>query len=157
MKNREVVRYKQQLDDLFEKINILPEDSEIRSHWARYLCVRVSGFLEVSVRAIYGQYADNKTSPFVANYVKSQLSSFQNPNMEKILNISRAFNPAWAERLEEITEGEIRDAIISIVNARHSIAHGGATGITYSKISNYYKSAIKLVELLEKQCDGDCI
>ena len=153
MKNKEVVRYKQQLDNLFEKTKFLPEDSEILSHWSRYLCVRVSGFLEVSVRAIYGQYADNKASPFVVNYVKSQLSNFQNPNMEKILNISRAFNPAWAEKLEEITEGEIKDAIVSIVNARHSIAHGGATGITYSKIHNYYRSAIKLVELLEEQCD----
>jgi hypothetical protein len=124
MKNREVVRYKQQLDDLFSKISNLPEGAEMRSHWARYLCIRVSGFLEVSVRSIYSQYAKDKAAPFVANYIEKQLSGFQNPNMEKILNVARAFNPEWADRLEQIVEGEIKDSVVSIVAIRNKIAHG---------------------------------
>ena len=157
MKNREVVRYKQELDSLFLKIANLPEDAEIRSHWARYLCIRVSGFLEVSVRSIYSQYAKDKSAPFVANYIEKQLSNFQNPNMDKILNLVRAFNPSWADRLEQVVEGEIKDAIVSIVATRHKIAHGDNVGITYIKMQAYYKNAVKLVELLEKQCDGECI
>lgn len=154
MKNREVVRYKQELDALFTKISSFPEDAEIRSHWARYLCIRVSGFLEVAVRSIYSKYAKDKAAPFVANYIEKQLSSFQNPNMEKILNVSRAFNPEWADTLEKIVEGEIKDSIISIVATRHKIAHGDNVGITYAKMQGYYKNAVKLVELLEQQCDS---
>lgn len=153
MKNKEVVRYKQQLDDLFAKTSNLPQDDfEIQSHWARYLCIRVSGFLEVSIRSIYSQYAKDKAAPFVVNYVESQLKNFQNPNMEKILNITRSFNPSWAEELKKLTEGEIKDAIGSIVAQRNQIAHGGNAGITYSKIKIYYQNVIKLVELIEKQC-----
>jgi len=157
MKNREVVRYKQQLDELFAKISSLPEDPEMHSHWARYLCIRVSGFLEISVRSIYSQYAKDKAAPFVANYIEKQLSSFQNPNIEKILNVVRSFNQTWANRLEQIIEGEIKDAVISIVATRNKIAHGESVGITYIKMKAYYKCAVKLIELLEKQCEGKCI
>ena len=46
MKNIEVIRYQQRLDDLFKKIVAFAEDIELQSHWARYLCILVSGFLE---------------------------------------------------------------------------------------------------------------
>lgn len=158
MKNKEVVRYKQQLDNLFDKISNLPQDDfEIQSHWARYLCIHVSGFLEVSIRSLYSQYAKDKAAPFVVNYVESQLKNFQNPNMQKILNVTGSFNPSWAERLKQITEGEIQDAVVSIVAQRNQIAHGGNAGITYAKIKTYYQNAIKLVELIEKQCDAEYI
>ncbi|MBF2077416.1 MAG: hypothetical protein IGR76_02560 [Synechococcales cyanobacterium T60_A2020_003] len=137
MKNREVVHYKQQLDDLFKKISSLPEDTEMLSHWARYLCIRVSGFLEVSVRSIYSQYSKDKAAPYVASYIEKQLSGFQNPNMEKILNVTRAFNPEWADRLESIVEGEIKDAVVSVVAIRNKIAHGDSVGITYVKMQGY--------------------
>jgi hypothetical protein len=157
MKNREVLRYKQQLDDLFAKISDLPEDSEIQSHWARYLCIRVSGFLEVSIRSIYSQYAKDKSAPFVANYIEKQLSGFQNPSMEKILRIAKSFNPLWADELEQRVDSEIKDAIGSIIATRNKVAHGENVGITYTKISAYYKNAVKLVELIERQCNGESI
>lgn len=157
MKNREVVRYKKKLDYLFAKISILTEDPEISSHWASYLCILVSGFLEVSVRSIYSQYAKDKAAPLVANYVEKQLSNFQNPSMEKILKVVGNFNPGWVSTLEKIVEGEIKDAVVSIVATRNKIAHGENVGITYIKIKAYYQCAVKLVELLEKQCDGECI
>ncbi|MBS0017870.1 MAG: hypothetical protein KFF72_16235 [Arthrospira sp. SH-MAG29] len=153
MKNVTVVRYKQQLDDLFKKISQLPEDTEMQSHWSRYLCIRVSGFLEVSVRSIYSQYAKDKASPFVANYIEKQLSGFQNPNMQKILNIAGSFNPEWSDELGKFVQGEIKDAIDSIVVNRNKIAHGDNVGITYVRIKAYYQNAVKLVDMLEKLCE----
>jgi len=152
MKNREIVRYKQQLDDLFNQISSLPVDSEMQSHFAKYLCIRVSGFLEISIQSIYSEYAKNKAAPFVANYIEKQLSGFQNPNMEKILNVARAFNPKWADEIEELTEGEVKDSVDSIVATRHGIVHGRNVGITYTKIKEYYQNAVNLVELIENQC-----
>lgn len=157
MRNREVSRYKQQLDDLFAKISALPNDSEIQSHWARYLCIRVSGFLEVSIRSIYSQYAKDKSAPFVANYIEKQLASFQNPSMEKILRIAKSFNPSWADELEQCIDIEIKDAIGSIIAIRNKVAHGENVGITYTKILAYYKNAVTLIELIEKQCNGESI
>jgi hypothetical protein len=154
MSDKEILRYKSQLDDLFSKISTLDSDFEMQSHWAKYLCIRVSGFLEVAVSTIYKNYAKNKAAPFVVNYVDKQLSSFQNPNMEKILKITRSFNPDWAKEIEIelINNSEIKDSIDSIVDVRNKIAHGENVGITYARIKRYYEVALKLVEFLENQC-----
>ena len=154
MKNREVVRYKMRLDSLFKKIETLSEDPELQSHWAKYLCVLVSGFLETSVRAIYGQYTQRKAASNIANYVISRLDGFQNPKMAKIINLTNSFNLEWGDSLREKTEGELKNAIDSICANRNLIAHGRDSGITYARINDWYQDAIEVVELIEKQC-GD--
>ncbi|MBM3235830.1 hypothetical protein FJZ31_05980 [Candidatus Poribacteria bacterium] len=153
MTNIKIVSYKTRLDNLFKKVEALPEDFELQSHWAKYLCVLVSGFLETSVRAIYSQYAHKRAAPNVANYVTRRLDSFQNPNMTKIINLTNSFNPGWGDSLREKTEGELKNAIDSICANRNLIAHGRDSGITYARINDWYQDAIEVVELIEKQCE----
>ncbi|MBD1930582.1 MULTISPECIES: HEPN domain-containing protein [Cyanophyceae] len=153
MKNIEVKRERQRIDDLFTKISSLPDDIELKSHWARYLCIRVSGFLENSVRAIYSQYAKKKAVPYVANFVERKLEDFQNPKMEKILQLTGLFSPEWESELRKVTEGELKDAVDSIVSNRHNIAHGRDVGITYVRVKEYYNKALKVIDLIENQCN----
>ena len=153
MKNRETIQAKDRLDDLFSRVNEFSEDLELQSHWARYLCVRVSGFIETSIRSILSEYARKTSAPPVANYVESRLSSFQSPNMERILQLLRSFNSTWYDQLKSSTEGEPKDAIDGIKANRDRIAHGGNVGITYTTISRYYQNALKVVELIEDQCN----
>ena len=72
--------------------------------------------------------------------------------MDKILKLTRAFNPDWANKLETETQGEIKAAVDSIVANRHLIAHGIWVGISYIRMKEYYERAIKLVALIEKTC-----
>ena len=153
MKNRIAVQAKDRLDDLFSRVNEFSEDIELQSHWAKYLCVRVSGFIETSIRSILSEYAREKSDPFVANYVESRLGSFQSPNMERILQLLGAFNSTWQDELKSLTEGEPKDAIDGIKANRDLIAHGENVGITYTTISRYYENALKVVELIEDQCN----
>lgn len=152
MTNRDVARAKQRVDHAFELIRSLPDEPEVQSHWARYLCVLVSGFIEAAVRSIYGQYAKDKAAPYVANYVERELEYFQNPSMGKILEIARAFSPAWETELRAASEGAPRDAVDSIVANRHNIAHGRVTGISYVQVREYYGRAVPVVELIDEQC-----
>lgn len=154
MKNQEISRHKQRLDALFEKARDLPQDDEILAHWARYLCIQVSGFLEVSIKTIYRVYAKNASAPNIQNYVAKQLSSFQNPTSGKIISLVASFNRAWESELTQMMEGEIKDSIDSIVEIRNKVAHGENTGIRLSTIKNYYENALKLIVFLEKQCNG---
>ncbi len=131
MRNIMIVRQKQQLDNLFDRIRDL-SDTDLQSHWARYLCIRTAGFLETSVRAILSEYVSKKASPNIINYVERQLAGFQNPNMEKVLTLIGAFDSSWETTLRDRTEGILKDSIDSIVNNRHNIAHGRNTGIHYS-------------------------
>ncbi len=152
MKTLEALRYKQRLDNLFKQISAFSENIELQSQWARYLCVLVSGFLETAICAIYGEFARKTASPYVANYVKWELDSFQNPKMGKILELTRAFNPLWADELKIAAEGELEAAVDSVVANRNQIAHGRDVGITYVRIKNYYKDVIEVVDLIEKMC-----
>lgn len=152
MKNQEISRNKQELDYLFEKVTAFSADTYLQSHWARYLCVLVSGFLETSVRIIYREYAKDKAIPQVANFVEGKLQDFQNPKMEKILQLTGLFDKDWENDLRCKTEGELKDAVDSIANNRNKIAHGDSVGISYSQIKGYYERAIKVIELIENQC-----
>ena len=152
MNTLEAVRYKQRLDNLFGQISVFSGNPELQSQWARYLCVLVSGFLETSICAIYGEFARRTASPYVANFVKYELGSFQNPKMGKILDLTRAFNPQWANQLEVATEGQLKDAVNSVVANRIQIAHGRDVGITYARIKGYYEDVIQVVNLIEGMC-----
>lgn len=152
MKTLEAVSYKQRLDNLFAQISAFSGELELQSQWARYLCVLVSGFLEVSICATFNQFAQNSASPQVANFVKRTLDDFQNPKMGKIVELTRAFNSEWANELDAVTAGRLKDAVDSIVTNRHHIAHGRDVGITYARIKDYYEDAVKVVELIEEMC-----
>ncbi|MDZ7705482.1 MAG: HEPN domain-containing protein [Trueperaceae bacterium] len=154
MKNREVVKHYDRLNSLFDKIKQLEGldvETEMRSHWARYLCVLTSGFLEVSVRAIYSEYLRVRVDSSVFGFLEKGLK-IQNPKMNKILDLAGAFNKDWEIELRAFTEGELKDAVDSIVDVRNSISHGQDSGITYVRIKQYYESAVKVIEFIEEQC-----
>jgi len=152
VRNREANQHKDRLDDLFKQVSEV-SDINLQGHWARYLCVLVSGFIEVSIRAILTEYVKNKSAPSVANYVVRGLDRFQNPNMERILQTLGAFNPAWADEIGKLTEGELKDAVDSVRANRNNIAHGGNVSIRYRTIASYYDNAVKVIEIIEEQCD----
>ena len=153
MKNIEVVTYKNRLDYLIKIIDSFPFDPEIRAHWARYLCVLASGFLESSTRAILREYTNRSASYYVVNYVESKLKYFQNAKMHDIIDLTREFNPQWAITIESSVTDEQRDAVDSIVNNKNQIAHGQNVGISFVTMKTYYDRAIRVIELLEQQCN----
>ena len=128
MINLDVIRAKQRVDHLFTQTRFVSGDLEIQSHWARYLCVVVSGFLESSVRQLYASYGRRRASPQIARFVDSQLKFFQNPKTEKILELARSFDSTWETELRTAAGGEPKDAIDSIVANRNNIAHGESVG-----------------------------
>ncbi|MDA2934975.1 HEPN domain-containing protein [Acidobacteria bacterium AH-259-D05] len=125
---------------------------ELQAHWARYLCVLVSGFVETSVQQIYSQYAGEQSSPVIANFVSKTLSRHINLNMTKIIALASLFDPRWASKIEFDTEGELKAAIDSIAANRNSIAHGQDTGVSLHRIRDWYEKALRVIELVESTC-----
>ena len=72
--------------------------------------------------------------------------------MEKIASLAGSFSPQWESELRIATEGELKDAVDSIVANRNRIAHGEDVGITYGRVHEYYKRIVHVVELVERQC-----
>ena len=155
MKHSDIIRYQERLEYLFSQLVVLPENFELRSHWARYLCILVSGFLETSIHAIFSQYARETAAPHVANFVQRKLKEHRNPTMVEILELMRLFSPEWGTRLSKEIKEEFRDAVDSIVANSEKLAHGEDVEITYTRIYRYYQDAARLVELIEGLCTKD--
>lgn len=103
--------------------------------------------------AIYREYAQNRAEPNITRFVETELRGFRNPNMERIIQLIGSFNPGWAKDIKEVTHGQLTESINSIVNIRNQIAHGEDVGIGYPTIRSYYENAVKVIELLEQQCN----
>jgi hypothetical protein len=148
---KEIVAYENRLKSLFDKAATIT-DLEIRAHWARYLCVLTSGYLEVAVRCVLREYVRTRAQGHVPNYVDETLERFQSPNGEGILQAVGRFSPAWRTSLEGAIVGQLKDAADSIVNNRHQIAHGGQVNITLHIMTGYYSDARALVQAVQRVC-----
>lgn len=130
-------------------------DLELQSHWAKYLCVLCAGLLEDSMTQIYGDYAKRSANPIVASYVFSQLDRVQNPKTQKFVEISSQFSKSWGAELELFvaTDGR-KEAIDAIMANRNNIVHGGSSGITISRLTDYLDKSIEVLEYIESKTLG---
>lgn len=156
MFNRELNRQLQRLRAVRQKGGESGlEDAELLAHWARYLCVLISGFLENAIEEIYSDFARRSAAPQVAAFVEARLGRVLNPNAEAFLQIAGSFSPSWREELDAYLQSEGRkEAIDSIIANRHQVAHGGQSGITSATVTKYLDSCVEVIEFIEAQCSG---
>jgi len=154
MRNRELNRQLQELKALIKKTNDASAGSiEIQAHWARYICVLASGFIENSLKEVYSEFVKNASSKPVSDFSCSVLSKIQNPKTNKFIEIARKFKVIWADQLEEYVANDGRkEAIDSIMSNRHLIAHGKNTSITIVRIKVYIEKSVEVIEFIEGQC-----
>jgi hypothetical protein len=158
MSKKTILASRRKLDDLFDYIKELRKlnNFELEAQWATYLCIRVSGFLETSIRAIYIEYCSNKSHPNISKYVAANLESNRSQNMrpENILSLALSFNEDWKRKLETyILEDGRKEAIESVINIRNSAAHGGTMSVSYVNVNNYYKKILDVIEFITELCE----
>ena len=156
MKSVELIRQATVLRQLIKRVGHDPSTRslDMQGHWARYVCVLTAGFVENTVRDIYGQYVRKHSySNPVIRYTLQQLESVQNPRPDRLVKIATAFDPSWGRGLESHLAQEFRsDAVNAIMSNRHLIAHGRSSGITVGQISLYLGKVIEVGEFMEVQC-----
>jgi len=141
----------QRLDNIFKQISLVDE-IEMQAHWAKYLCILVSGFLENSLRIMLSDYANKTSAPNIANYVNNHIKGITNLNNTKIAQLLGSFSDEWRQKYESFVDDEEKAAIDSVVNNRNSIAHGRYVGLTFGMIERYYKSIKKVVNKIYENC-----
>lgn len=144
---REIARQRQRLDDTFFRIASIDEnDAEARADFAKYLCVRVSGYLETAVSRLLMAYAATQASPTVARYVSADLVRFQNARKYRLIELFGRFSESWRAELEAYLVDERADAIGTIVANRHKIAHGEDSNLTYVRVLGHWETVKKIVD-----------
>jgi hypothetical protein len=142
------------LDGVFKSSEKV-DDDEIRSHFAKYLCVLTSGYIEESIRIIIKNYVHNNASTNVRNHFNSLTDNLTNLKIEKIDNYLSSFNPLWKNQFDDLLTDEEKDAINSIIANRHLIAHGRNVGISYVNVKNWFTCSKRVIEKINTIINGE--
>jgi hypothetical protein len=144
-----VISYRNRLEALFKKVEQFPtDDLQLLAHWAAYVCVLTSGFIEVGLRSILLAHASSGASPSVVRYVDRQLGRVRNPNMEVVIQNVRSFSEDWAATIEDATAGEIAASVNSVIANRHRIAHGESVDLTLARMRTYFDDSVHMLEII---------
>ncbi len=153
MQNQELNRQLQRIDNLIRRADeACGESIEMRSHWARYICILSAGLIENALKEIYTEFVRGAASRPVADYAVAQLSHLQNPNTTRLLAVVGSFKSDWRDELEGFVNAEGgKEAIDSIMALRHRIAHGDSfnVGISLVQVKEYLAKSLE-VYLIEK-------
>lgn len=155
MDTRFIDRHRKRLTHLLK--NVPSDDSgsfEVQSHWARYTCIVMSGYIEDSVKELLRAYTIERTSIAVFNFVSRQLKGFQSADTDNISSLFAKFDKDWLESLTLFLTEERRAAVNSVVGNRHRIAHGLDVDVTMSQLNQWYPKVNEVIDHLRGLCSG---
>jgi len=127
-------------------------DPELASDLARYLCIRVSGFLEQATSIILKDFCEKNSWGLVQSFAHSWLEKSPNLSAEALCNLVRRFGKELGLELENfLATNELGTQLNSLIGIRNDVAHGRNQGISREQAWTYYETAQQIIEwLLEK-------
>ena len=143
-----VTRRESQLDDLFDRIGEIA-DISLQAEFCRYLCVRVSGYIEQSIEDILFEHARHRSGPTVVRYVGRTVDR-TNLKAERLLETVGRFDGDLRKELERYMAGERKAALDSIMDHRNHVAHGEMTSISYYNLRRYYDNVKAIVKYVDE-------
>ena len=150
------MRYRQRIKNLVKNPPTSAEgfDSEIQTHWAKYNCVLISGFMEQAVKEMLLEYASNNASPRIIKYVEGTWPESKNMKCDAIREILRNFDSNWEKNFENWLESnERKKEINEIISWRNAVAHGqeaNARNVSLASVTQKFRIACDLVDFIDK-------
>ena len=155
MRNRKLSAQLQSLESLLNRTDeATGGDIELVGHWGGYLCVLTAGFLENALSEVYAQYVRCAASPAVAKFATRRLEGISNPKAGRFVETANSFSDTWGNELVAFLDEDgqrRRNAINSIMNNRHKIAHGQGTTISVGRVRQYLPGCVEVIEYIENQ------
>jgi hypothetical protein len=98
---------------------------ELSAHFARYLCIIVSGFVERGTKQLVGDYIQmhTQTAPQVHRFVQAQLADLWGINLNKFTKLVKALDSDWWTTLNMTRRQEL-ESLNGLSALRNKIAHG---------------------------------
>ncbi len=154
----EVARLEKALHDLLDRYEEFVRDPtsalELRVDLAKFVCVRVCGYVEQSLVALATSHSESKSAPTVARFATSWLSRTQNPRRETLVEFARRFDHAWGDELNLLFDTiDPTETFNSLVQTRNDIAHGLSTGIGQDTLIRHFSLAVDVVSWFTNKLD----
>ena len=146
----QINRLKDQLDELYIRADPRSiSDPEIAGDLARYLCVRVSGYLEQATAIVLRSYCEKNSWGDVQRFAMSWLDRAPNLSSEALLSLVGKFNKSASGELREFLAVEERGSSLNaLIGIRNDIAHGRNQGLSRTQAWQYFEVAELVIEWL---------
>jgi hypothetical protein len=148
----EVKRRRDRLKSVFSLVKSESLSAESNAHFARYLCILVSGYAEQSIKALIAEYVEVRSAPTVRRHVNYQMRTLRNIDTDKLKQLVDSFDPEWWTYISASCSEEL-DALTSVASTRNSVSHGGDSGITLNTIEGYFNDISRLLAQLARYLD----
>jgi hypothetical protein len=137
------------LDDLLKKIESVGDD-ELKAHLSKYFCIRISGYLENSIKTLIITYSEGSSPQAIANFLQNELKYITNLSPEKISALLKKFSDDWEYKFnQKVTEKQCA-SLNSIISNRNNIAHGQPDSISAKVINQYYLDLKGVIAILKE-------
>ena len=146
--NQRITSEKQKLDSLFKTISVI-KNQEMKSHLTKYLCVKVSCFVDNALKILLTDYTSKLCHPNILNFINIRLKKLINLKEETIFQLLSSFNPDWAKDFRKKLSDEQKNAFNSVFANRHNIVHAGSVYITYVRLKDYFRDIIAGLEIID--------
>jgi hypothetical protein len=129
--------------------NTFPSETAVQAAFAQYLCVRVSGLVDACIGHILSVHlAHPANRPTARRFAEIRLGNVTNLNARRLSRLLGEFDAQWQVELDAFLDVERRDALDSLVANRNAIAHGRPTTVTFSRVSEFHKRAVEIIDFV---------
>lgn len=133
-------------------------DDEIKSHLAKYVCIRISGYLENTIKLLIEKYHDKSCAKPTQNFIEFSFEKVTNLDKEKMSKILKSFSSDWEENFTSLMNDKYFSSLDSIIHLRNNIAHGksmSVAGLTIERINEHYENLKEIVKILNQVIKKD--
>lgn len=121
-------------------------DLQIQSDLAKYLVVRVGGLVEQVISEVVLAHVRTRSAPTVSEHVEWRMKAFQNPSVERVLQLVGSFGKVWRAELEALVTQSEREALASVMLQRNKVAHGEDSTVSLAQVKQYYSEIRSLLD-----------
>lgn len=134
-------RLRSELQSTFDRFETIPVNQiETRSHFARYLLIRLAGSLEYTLEAVATAYIEDNSGGPVRSFALSFSGYTGNLDSERLLQFVDRFDPQWRTELEVfLAIGERKNSLNSLNGIRGAVAHGKPSSVSIVSVLGYLK------------------
>ena len=129
---------RRRLHDLVREINTLADSTnpEIDQAMSRFLVVRSCGHLEFTFEEALCSFAEARSNPQVADFVRSTFFRGSNPTPRRLVETLERMDKAGADGLRELLDDDdqrLNRELSFLVDRRNKIAHGQSENVRRRK------------------------
>lgn len=127
-------------------------NTELLAHYARYIAVLMSGYVEQGVKELIREYARKRGDARLQRFVGKQLDRVNGIDTERLKQLLDALDPSWWSQLETQHADEL-EAVKSVVTLRNNVSHGGDSGVTVATVRGYLDRVDPVMRWLVERLD----